>query len=246
MSNQHSENPDNDKMAGSYVLALKQNNNNFSKDNAEPDGEYFSVKPVFILESDIFGNSKPDKNNYLTHTELFRCIDLTIPANHLNGLQRVIGSVWRIYPDNEKDRDTLVVNSITIRKKRIEVYPRNPKYVEKEHPTTVRIRIKNIPLSADDDHFFKTAHNKLNIEYILIINGNIKKVVKHLLLHQNKDTIQKTTIDSLIAVIKEKAIGYAKIPETHIRTIDDIESLHPKTRANELQTRNSVLMSAAS
>lgn len=27
----------------------------------------------------------------------------------------------------------------------------------------------------------------------LIINGNIKKVVKHLLLHQNKDTIQKKT-----------------------------------------------------
>ncbi|CAG2187206.1 unnamed protein product [Mytilus edulis] len=164
MSNQHSENPDNDKMAGSYVLALKQNNNNFSKDNAEPDGEYFSVKPVFILESDIFGNSKPDKNNYLTHTELFRCIDLTIPANHLNGLQRVIGSVWRIYPDNEKDRDTLVVNSITIRKKRIEVYPRNPKYVEKKHPTTVRIRIKNIPLSADDGQLLRYLQNwHLNI-----------------------------------------------------------------------------------
>ncbi|VDI62802.1 Hypothetical predicted protein [Mytilus galloprovincialis] len=112
MSNQQSENPDNDKIATSYVLVLKQNNNNFSKDNAEPDGEYFSVKPVFILESDIFGNSKPDKNNYLTHTELFRCIDLIIPTYHLNRLQRVIGGVWRMYPDNEKDRDTLVVNSI--------------------------------------------------------------------------------------------------------------------------------------
>ncbi|CAG2239909.1 unnamed protein product [Mytilus edulis] len=30
-----------------------------------------------------------------------------------------------------------VVNSITVRKKRIEVYPRNPKYVEKESPTTL-------------------------------------------------------------------------------------------------------------
>ncbi|VDI79255.1 Hypothetical predicted protein [Mytilus galloprovincialis] len=169
MSNQHSENPDNDKMAGSYVLALKQNNNNFSKDNAEPDGEYFSVKPVFILESDIFGNSKPDKNNYLTHTELFRCIDLTIPAKHLNGFQRVIGGVWRIYPDNEKDKDTLVVNSITIRKSKHQRRCSVNKKAEqlgrkKEHPTTVRIRMKNIPLSADDGQLLRYLQNwHLNI-----------------------------------------------------------------------------------
>ncbi|CAG2223528.1 unnamed protein product [Mytilus edulis] len=139
MSNQNSENPDNDKMAGSYVSALKQNNNNFSKDNAEPDAEYFNIKPVFILESDIF-------------------------ASHLNGLQRVIGGIWRIYPDNEEDRNTLVVNSITVRKKRIEVYPRNPRYVEKESPTTVRIRMKNIPLSADDGQLLRYLQNwHLNI-----------------------------------------------------------------------------------
>ncbi|CAG2251140.1 CNBP [Mytilus edulis] len=158
MSGQDSENPASEKMADSYAMALKHNNNTH-KDNAEPDAEYFNVKPVFILESDIFGSSKPDKNNYLTHTELFKCIDLTIPANHLNGLQRVIGGVWRIYPDSEEDRETLVVSSITVRKKRIEVYPRNPKYVEKESPTTVRIRIKNIPLSADDGQLIRYLQN---------------------------------------------------------------------------------------
>ena len=52
-------------MADSYAMALKHNNNTH-KDNAEPDAEYFNVKPVFILESDIFGSSKPDKNNSLT------------------------------------------------------------------------------------------------------------------------------------------------------------------------------------
>ncbi|VDI34216.1 Hypothetical predicted protein [Mytilus galloprovincialis] len=137
MSGQDSENPASEKMADSYAMALKHNNNTH-KDNAEPDAEYFNVKPVFILESDIFGSSKPDKNNYLTHTELFKCIDLTIPANHLNGLQRVIGGFG---------------------KKRIEVYPRNPKYVEKESPTTVRIRIKNIPLSADDGQLIRYLQN---------------------------------------------------------------------------------------
>ncbi|CAG2217111.1 unnamed protein product [Mytilus edulis] len=43
--------------------------------------------------------------------------------------------------------------------KRIEVYPRNPKYVEKESPTTVRIRIKNIPLSADDGQLIRYLQN---------------------------------------------------------------------------------------
>ncbi|CAC5367511.1 unnamed protein product [Mytilus coruscus] len=90
MSGQNSENPASDKMPGTYVLALKHNNNT-NKDNAEPDGEIFNVNPVFILESPIFARLKPDKNDYLTHTEIFKCIDLTIPANHLNGLQRVIG-----------------------------------------------------------------------------------------------------------------------------------------------------------
>ncbi|VDI00430.1 Hypothetical predicted protein [Mytilus galloprovincialis] len=170
MSNQNSENPDNDKMAGSYVSALKQNNNNFAKCNAEPDAEYFNIKPVFILESDIFGSSKPDKNNFLTHTELFRCIDLTIPDNHLNGLQRVIGGVWRIYPDNEEDRDTLVAN--TVRKKRIEVYPRNQKYVEKESPTTARIRMKNIPLSANEDQLLRYLQNW----HLNVLNYHRKKL----------------------------------------------------------------------
>ncbi|CAC5403303.1 CNBP [Mytilus coruscus] len=174
MSGQNSENPVSDKMAGSYVLALKHNNNT-NKDNAEPDGEIFNVKPVFILESDIFGSSKPDKNNYLTHTELFKCIDLTIPANHLNGLQRVIGGVWRIYPDSEEDRESLVVNSITVRKKRIEVYPRNPKYVEKESPITVRIRIKNIPLSTDDGQLGQINQNNTEIECTKCLQKGHKK-----------------------------------------------------------------------
>ncbi|CAG2252746.1 unnamed protein product [Mytilus edulis] len=60
--------------------------------------------------------------------------------------------------DSEEDRETLVVSSITVRK-RIEVYPRNPKYVEKESPTTVRIRIKNIPLSADDGQLIRYLQN---------------------------------------------------------------------------------------
>lgn len=91
--------------------------------------------------------------------------------------------------------------------------------------------------------------SSLNDIVKLLCNGNIKKAVKHLLQHQNKNIRQKT-MDSLIAVIKEEAIGYSKKAETHIRTtINDIENFDLKALALELKTQNPVLwsvMSAAS
>ncbi|KAK3087621.1 hypothetical protein FSP39_008512 [Pinctada imbricata] len=47
-----------------------------------------SVKPVFILESDLFGEVKPSKDQFLTHTELYKAINSVVPASHLKGLQR--------------------------------------------------------------------------------------------------------------------------------------------------------------
>ncbi|CAG2218829.1 unnamed protein product [Mytilus edulis] len=195
MSNQQSENPDNDKIATSYVLVLKQNNNNFSKDNAEPDGEYFSVKPVFILESDIF-------------------------ANHLNGLQRVIGGVWRIYPDNEKDRDTLVVNSITIRKKRIEVYPRNPKYLEKEHPTT---DIKN----CSNDWKCKTcgANGHISRNCISEFDQNSQIV--------SEESTEESGEESVNESEKDDEIVSSQSTENHLHT-DDIPQNEQNSKITEL------------
>lgn len=166
MSFQSNENPESDKMADSYASAISHNINEKTNDDTSPsfESEISDVKPVFILESDIFGSSKPDKNNYLTHQELYKCINQTIPANHLKGLQRVFGGLWRIYPDDEEDRQALVVNSITVRKKRIQVYPRNPKFVERERPNIIHIRMKNVPLSADDGQLFRYLQNwKLNV-----------------------------------------------------------------------------------
>ncbi|VDI45103.1 Hypothetical predicted protein [Mytilus galloprovincialis] len=108
-----------------------------------------SVKPVFILETDLFGEVKPSPDQYLTHLELYNSIDSCIPKSHLKGLQRVRG-MWRIYPDSENDRETLIIKKITVRNKLINVYSTNPKSSEYSSLLYLRVRVKDVPYSADD------------------------------------------------------------------------------------------------
>ncbi|VDI75940.1 Hypothetical predicted protein [Mytilus galloprovincialis] len=108
------------------------------------------VKPVFILESDLFGSNKPSRDQFLTHLELYKIIDATVcPASHLRGLQRVRG-LWRIYLDSETDRESLIISGISIRNKLIQVYTRNPRITQNEYPEFIKVRVKNIPCSAED------------------------------------------------------------------------------------------------
>ncbi|CAG2202801.1 unnamed protein product [Mytilus edulis] len=66
------------------------------KQNTKNNYDVEDVKPVFILETDLFGNTKPSRDQFLTHIELYKTIDATIcPASHLKGLQRV-----RVRPKN--------------------------------------------------------------------------------------------------------------------------------------------------
>ncbi|CAG2199845.1 unnamed protein product [Mytilus edulis] len=132
------------------------------------------VKPVFILESDLFGSNKPSRDQFLTHLELYKIIDATVcPASHLRGLQRVRG-MWRIYLDSETDRESLIISGISIRNKLIQVYTRNPRITQNEYPEFIKVRVKNIPCSAEDGQ----------IERCLEFNGCKYKA---LVLHQGQD-----------------------------------------------------------
>jgi hypothetical protein len=42
--------------------------------------------------------------------------------------------LWRIYPDNEDDKNALVTNGLTIRNMLIQFYARNPKVAAREKP----------------------------------------------------------------------------------------------------------------
>ena len=39
------------------------------------ENRFSDVKPVFIVEKDLYGDQKPEPKEYLTHTELFKSID---------------------------------------------------------------------------------------------------------------------------------------------------------------------------
>jgi len=140
----------------SYVDALGATNYNPAYHEGNDENKQFgndSVKPIFIQESDIFGTTKPNRDQFLTRVELYKQIGLQIDSSHIKGIQRVRG-LWRIYLDNMYDRNSLA-EGIVIRNKRVRTYDRNPRVVVHEHPTYVRIRVKNVPLSTDDGHILR-------------------------------------------------------------------------------------------
>ena len=118
------------------------------------------MKPVFIVESDLFGDVKPSKDQYLTHTELYKCINEHVPASHLKGLQRVRG-LWRIYLDNESDRNDLTILGLNIRGKMMLVHSTNPRVASNplNNPNHLKIRIKNVPCSAEDGQIARTLEH---------------------------------------------------------------------------------------
>ena len=102
---------------------------------------------VFLREKDYFGSRQPEKAEWISHVELYKAISNTIEASHITGLQRV-GGMWRIYMDNLDDKVKLMAEGVQLRGKRLNVLNTNPGRLDGED--TTRIRVKNIPLSADD------------------------------------------------------------------------------------------------
>lgn len=102
---------------------------------------------VFLRETDLFGNRRPNKDEWLQHSELYTAISNTIDPTHITGLQRVRG-MWRVYLDNVQDKVTLMAEGIQLRGKLVQVIHSNPSRLDSE--ITTRVRIKNVPLSVDD------------------------------------------------------------------------------------------------
>jgi hypothetical protein len=146
----------NDRSKLSYVDALGATNYNPAYHEGNDENKQFgddSVNPIFIQESDLFGTTKPNRDQFLTHVELYKQIGLQIDSNHIKGIQRV-GGLWRIYLDNMDDQNSLA-EGIMIRNKRVRTYDRYQRVVVHEHPSYIRIRVKNIPLSADDGQILR-------------------------------------------------------------------------------------------
>ena len=95
-------------------------------DQSSNDQSVSEVKPIFILEQDLFCTSKSSQDQYLTHLELYRAVGHLVDLSHLKGLQRVRG-LWRLYFDNHEDWNKTLTNGIFIRKKLIQTYAKTQK-----------------------------------------------------------------------------------------------------------------------
>lgn len=87
------------------VIASKQT------DGPNIEGEISSVNPIFVLEYDLFGNINPKQLTIY----LMKKYTKMQTAICLRGLQNVSG-LWRLYLDNEEDRDKLLIEGLAIRK----------------------------------------------------------------------------------------------------------------------------------
>lgn len=76
-----------------------------------------------------------------------------IEASHITDLQRVNG-MWRIYVDNLDDKVTLLKEGVRLRGKNITLLRTNPDRLDGEN--TLSIRVKNVPLSVDDEVITRT------------------------------------------------------------------------------------------
>ena len=115
-----------------------------------------TTKPIFIKEIDFFGVKSPPKDDWISNVELYKALALVVPGEHLAGIQRIPGGLWRIYLDNYESRNSILSHEFAFRGKTIPVYGSNPnvRFLKGYHglplDPTLRVRIKHIPLSADD------------------------------------------------------------------------------------------------
>ncbi|VDI52243.1 Hypothetical predicted protein [Mytilus galloprovincialis] len=139
-------------MAETYSKVVQNGNNND-----------MSVKPIFLLESDMFG-PKPSDKDFLFHHELCKIISQLIPYSLLRELRRVRG-MWRVYTQGEDDCSKLFISGIVVRDRLVNFYSQNLRFQGSVNPDHVKIRVKDIPCSADDGqitYFLENAGCKIH------------------------------------------------------------------------------------
>ena len=144
---------------------------NQSGDNNGVDTEGQNGDPlVFFRESSLFGQRRPTSNEWLKHEELFKSIGTVIDPAHITGLQRVNG-LWRIYLDNLDDKVALITQGVPLRGKTMPILRTNPFRADGEN--TTRVRVKNVPLSADDDQITRVFTLK-DIDVITVYREKLR------------------------------------------------------------------------
>ncbi|CAG2219210.1 unnamed protein product [Mytilus edulis] len=161
----------------SEVLSNTNTNTNQNKtvgadnttDESNDPSDY--IKPIFLTDTDVFGSVKPPRPLWLTNIEIYNAIDTKIPAERIKGIQR-IRDMWRIYMDNEEDKLSLLVTGMNLRGRQVPLHSQNPRNPGNLQPDTIRIIVKNVPISADDGQI----HRALTLQGCDIQSLNRKRL----------------------------------------------------------------------
>jgi hypothetical protein len=164
-----SENVNKEKMA-TYASVVSNEHYNENRHNEQPTSTDTHtqdaqrnpsdfVKPIFLKDQDVHGSVKPPRTQWLTNIEIYMAIGFKVPAECIKGIQR-IRKMWRIYMDTEGDRLSLLVQGINLRGRQVPLHSQNHHNTSRLQPDTIRIKVKNIPLSADDGQI----HRVLTLE----------------------------------------------------------------------------------
>ena len=60
-------------------------------------------EPTFLKETDLFGSSKPTKEQWLSNVEIYKSLAEVVAVDNILGIQRV-GSLWRLYIQDTLNR----------------------------------------------------------------------------------------------------------------------------------------------
>jgi len=156
-----------DKMADNMAGATDRSE---SESESNSIDDKYKIPLVFMRETSLFGERRPDRSEWLQHVELYEAIGRRIETSHIRGLQRVRG-MWRIYLDNVDDKVILMSEGIPLRGKTVPVLNTNPDRPDGEE--TTRVRVKNIPLSVDDG-IIKRALTLKKIEVISMYREKLR------------------------------------------------------------------------
>ena len=108
------------------------------------------LKPVYLRNRDIQSN----KGSKVTDFDLANAVGKSVNDIKCIQLDR---DLWRIYVHSRESRQTLISEGFELRNKTISVFDTNPYSAGTEKPDeeVVRVTVKGVPLSVDDDCIVK-------------------------------------------------------------------------------------------
>ena len=113
-----------------------------------PSDDSNTQKPVFVRQSDISNAT----NNAPTGEEIYITLSKVTSSSNIMGVQKV-GGLWRLYVTGKESRIMLITEGINkiMRGKRVPVFDQNPFLRENHDDNLLRLTIKDVPLSINDE-----------------------------------------------------------------------------------------------